>query len=74
MSREAQVVVEIWDVVRDFIPVGKRADIAETIVRAFADYGFEEHELAEIVDEDNDLSDAFESVFLEENDYEEYDE
>ncbi len=63
MSRESQMVVEIWDNVRDFIPASKRSDAAESIVMAAADYGFEASDLAEMVDVDKDLAEAYEKVF-----------
>jgi hypothetical protein len=63
MSSEAQMVFEIWDAVRDFVPVSKRLDVAETIVKAMSEYGFEAADLAEIVDEDDDLAEAYQVVF-----------
>ncbi len=63
MNIEAQMLFEIWDAVRDFVPVGKRSGVAETIVKAMAEYGFEATDLAEIVDEDEDLAEAYQVVF-----------
>lgn len=71
MSGEAQVVLEIWDTVRDFIPVSKRPDVAEILLKSFADYGFEASDLCEITDEDEDLADAYGIIF---SDQEELDE
>jgi hypothetical protein len=68
MSAEAQVVIEIWDSVRDFIPANKRLDIAENILKSFADYGFEANDLHEIIDEDKDLEEAFEIIFSDQDD------
>ena len=66
MSSEAELVIQVWDVVRENLPHGKRADIAKDILYAFADYGFEPSDLASIADEDPVLEDAYNEVFEEE--------
>lgn len=63
MSGEAELVVNIWEAVRDHLPHNKRADVARDLLEAFADFGFEPAELASIADEDPDLSEAFDEVF-----------
>jgi hypothetical protein len=65
MSSEAELVIDVWDAVRDHVPHGRRSDIARDLLYAFADYGFEPGEMASIVDEDPDLRDAFDEVFPE---------
>ena len=60
---DTQLVLDIWEAVRDSVPVAKRAEVANGILRAFADYGFEAREICDIVDEDDDLEQAFEEVF-----------
>ena len=74
MNIEAQMLFEIWDAVRDFVPVGKRPDVAETIVKAMSEYGFEATDLAEIVDEDEDLAEAYQVVYSDVTDYDELEE
>jgi hypothetical protein len=68
MSSEAQVILDVWEVVRDHLPHGKRATIAQDILHAFQEYGFEGADCATIVDEDPDLAAAFEEVFDEDDD------
>jgi len=63
MSGEAQVILEVWDTVRDFIPVSKRSDAAKIILKSFADYGFEAADIIEIADEDENLAEAYEIIF-----------
>ena len=63
MTGESQMIFEIWDAVRDFIPVGKRVEVAELILKAAADAGFEASELASVGDEDGDLEEAYHLVF-----------
>ena len=75
MSNEAELVIGVWEAVRDVLPHNKRADIARDLLYAFADFGFEATELVSIADEDPDLSEAFEEVFpppeFDEEEYEE---
>lgn len=63
MSSEVELVIEVWEAVRDHVPHNKRADIAKDLLYAFAEFGFEPSELSEIVDVDPDLSEAFDEVF-----------
>jgi hypothetical protein len=71
MSSEAQVILDIWEVVRDNVPHGKRPAIAEDILQAFQDYGFEAGDCASIIDEDPDMASAFATVFADEDDADE---
>lgn len=70
MSSEAELVMTIWEVMRDQLPAGKRGDFAKDLLYAVAQYGFEAGDLASILDEDPELTDAYEEVFspLEEED------
>lgn len=63
MTSEAQLVIEIWEAVRDVIPFSKKSNAAIGILAAIAEYGFDRSELAAIEDEDDDLSEAFSHVF-----------
>jgi hypothetical protein len=71
MSSEAQVILDIWEAVRDHLPHSKRAAIAQDILLAFGEYGFEPTDCASIMDEDPDLASAFHEVFTDEDDEEE---
>lgn len=70
MSSEAELVIHLWEAVRDHVPAPKRGDIAQEMLYALADFGFTAVDLAAIVDEDPDLNDAYDEVFepLEEDD------
>lgn len=63
MSSEVQLVVDIWDAVRDHLPAIKREDVAHGILTAVAEYGFDSKDLATITDEDRDLAAAYENVY-----------
>lgn len=68
MSSEAQLVLAVWEAARDHVPYNKRAAIAEDILFAFVDFGFEAEEISTIVDEDPSLAAAFSHVFPDEDD------
>jgi hypothetical protein len=68
MSREATLVLDVWEAVRDHIPHTKRAVIAQDILTAFEDYGFEASDVSNIIDEDPNLADAFQEVFADDDD------
>ena len=63
MSSESQLILDVWEIVRDHVPHTKRAAIAEDLLYAFVEYGFERSDCASITDEDPDLSSAFDEVF-----------
>jgi hypothetical protein len=71
MSNEAQLILDVWEAVRDHIPHAKRTPIAQDLLVAFSEYGFEGADCSTIVDEDPDLAAAFEEVFLDIEDEEE---
>lgn len=73
MSSEAQVILDIWDAVRDHLPHAKRTAIAQELLYAFQEYGFEGGDIATIVDEDPDLAAAFEAVYNEDEEEEDSD-
>jgi hypothetical protein len=71
MSSEAQLVLDVWEVVRDNVPHTKRGTVAQDILYAFLEYGFEAADCASIVDEDPDLASAYDEVFADDDDDEE---
>jgi hypothetical protein len=71
MSSEAQVILDVWEAVRDHVPHAKRAAIAQDVLYAFEEYGFEASDCSTIVDEDPDLASAFSHVFPDADDEEE---
>lgn len=74
MSSEAELVIDVWEAVRDHLPASKRADIARDILYVFADFGFTAVDLAEIVEEDPDLTAAYEEVFEPDDSEEDFEE
>lgn len=63
MNGESRLVLEVWDGVRDYIPVAKREDIAAATLRAYVDYGFDPEDLADLVGEDRYLEEAYNLLY-----------
>jgi hypothetical protein len=74
MSSEAELVMSIWENMRDHLPNAKRPDLAKDLLYAFAEFGFDAADLSPIIDEDHDLTTAYEAVFVVEDDDESFDE
>lgn len=65
MSNDTQLILDIWETVRDILPATKRAEVANGILRAFSEYGFEARDISGIADEDSDLEEAYYEIFYE---------
>lgn len=63
MNSESKVVAELWDLVRDHIPANRRLEIAISFLRAFEEFGFDQRDMQDILDEDKHLAHAFHDVF-----------
>ncbi len=68
IKSESNLVIEIWEQVRDSLPAARRTEIAGGIIRAFIDFGFEQEDLHDIIDEDDNLTAAYNEVFHEGDD------
>ena len=73
MNSESKVVVEIWDLVRDLLPASRRLEIAIAILRSFEEYGFDNRDIQDIIDEDVYLTRAYADLYGDDEE-EEYDE
>lgn len=63
MKSESNLVIEVWEQVRDYLPANRRHDAAVGILRAFTEYGFEQDDLSDIIDEDDILTAAYNDFF-----------
>jgi hypothetical protein len=70
MSSEAELIISVWEAAREVVPHTKRADLSKRFMYAFAEYGFSASDLEEIVDEDADLAEAYQEVYLDEDEIE----
>jgi len=68
MNSESKVLVELWDLVRDHVPTGRRLDIAISFIRVFEEFGFDERDLQDIVDHDRYLGRAYDDLYGEDHD------
>jgi hypothetical protein len=63
MKSESKVIAELWDLVRDHIPVARRLETAISFLRIFEEYGFEDKDMQDIVDEDKVLARAYDDLY-----------
>ena len=63
MNSETDLLIAVWEAVRDNLPAAKRSEAAHGILQAFLDYGFESREICSAADEDKDLEEAFIDVY-----------
>ena len=56
---KAELILEVWDHIKDFIPVKERQAIAYSFVEKFEEYGFDVDNLANIEGEDKYLDKVF---------------
>lgn len=63
MKSESQLVIELWDLVRDQIQPARRLETATSFLRAFEEFGMDERDLQDVLDEDPYLTRAYREVF-----------
>lgn len=63
MNNESNLVLELWELVRDQLPSARRHDVAVGLFRAVAEYGFEARDLEDLLDEEPLLARAYREVF-----------
>lgn len=68
MKSESNLVIEVWEQVRDSLPVARRTEIAVGIIKAFEEFGFEKDDFSDIIDEDDILTAAYNEYFDEADD------
>ncbi len=59
---QASVVLEIWDMLQEFVPANKKAQAVEDLVTAFVDAGADEAWFEDILGEDQTLDEAIATV------------
>lgn len=72
MKQESMIIIELWDLVRDTIPASQRLDIAISFLKAFEEYGFDSKDMQDITDEDTHLKRAYDDLFHDEEEEEDY--
>jgi hypothetical protein len=63
MKSESKLLIELWDTIRDQIQPARRLEVATSFVQCFEDYGMDERDLQDVLDEDPYLTRAYREVF-----------
>lgn len=63
MKSESNLVLEVWELMREQVPQARRGEISISLLRCFEEYGFESSDMADILDEDEHLTSAYRAIF-----------
>jgi hypothetical protein len=65
--------LDVWELVMEHIPSSKREDVANKMIKIFADKGLDQDDFESIRGEDNHLDSAIDNFHEADADVEEYD-
>ena len=75
MEVDSKLVAELWEKVKDFVPAGKREDVAISFLEVFHEHDVEIADLDELRGADEDLDAALDAVYGDDDsDVDEYEE
>lgn len=63
MDVSSSLLLEVWEVVSDLLPNGKREDMARKLIKIFNDNGMDIEDLESIKGEDDYLDSVMESLY-----------
>mgnify|MGYP000393835853 CR=1 FL=1 len=63
MELSGALVLELWEFVVEYLPTGKKEDVANKLVKIFADKGLESTDFESIKGEDSHLDSAIDNAF-----------
>ena len=55
---EIQMLIDVWGLIKSYVPVKDKSVVAEKFVDIAMDNGIEDHELKELIGHDDDLDEA----------------
>jgi hypothetical protein len=72
MDTDGTIILDLWELIVEHIPNNKREDVANKVIKIFADAGFEAADFETVRGEDSHLDAAIDNI-KEEVDDDEYD-
>lgn len=73
MELVASVVLDIWELISEYIPANRREDVANKMIKIFADKGLDQDDFESIKGEDHHLDTAIDNFSEPESDYDYFD-
>lgn len=73
MEIDSEVIAELWNCVRDYVPANRRNELITAMLEVFLDNEIDINDLDDIKGVDDDLDEAIEEVFGDVDTDEEYD-
>ena len=73
MEVNASLVLDIWELVSEYLPASRKEDVANKMVKLFADTGLDEDDFESIKGEDGHLDAAIDNFHEGDSDEDEFD-
>ena len=73
MEVNASLVLDIWELVSEYLPANRKEDVANKMVKLFSDTGLDEDDFEAIKGEDNYLDAAIDNFHEDDQDEDEID-
>lgn len=74
MTSEVEQIAEIWQLLRDYIPVKDRSEAAEHLISMLEESGTDERAFSNLANLDHELADAIDNMHGDDADFEDIDE
>ncbi len=59
MRSESNIVFEVWELMREYVPAARRESTAMSLIRSFVEYGFDHADFADAIEECDVLRSAY---------------
>jgi hypothetical protein len=63
MKSESNLILAVWEIFASHVPASQRTDAAITMIRAFEEFGIDEDDMTDVLDEDDYLTAAYRAVY-----------
>jgi len=73
MELNPSLVLDVWELVSEYLPTNRKEDVANKMVKIFADKGLDQDDFYSIKGEDNHLDLAIDNFHEGDHDEDEYD-
>ncbi len=70
-TSDTEILLDIWDTLKSFIPSKDKMEAAERIVKIFDEFGIRKTDICEMTEEDKILQTAYDRYFSNDEEYDE---
>ena len=72
-TSDTEILLDIWDTLKSFIPSKDKMEAAERIIKIFDEFGISKQDIFEMTEEDKILQTAYDRYFSNDEEYDEDD-